>query len=162
MHGFTGRMKPFGPDLVFNELSIMLGQCHSGISRYKYPLSITCMTYFITRSFFKKFMDKDWNPDAPEVNKAFSQAEKAEQKLLKQEYRPVSKLELEQLRKERGKPIPQQTLTIGGKQEARVHKKTETFKENRMQHLKERLGSMRGRAKNDFERSRGDDDDISW
>ena len=107
-------------------------------------------------------MGKDWNPDAPEVNKDFYRTKNAEQKSLEQTRRPVSKLELEQLRKERGKPIPQQTLTIGGKQEARVHKTTETLKEGRMQHLKERLGSMRGRAKDDIERSSGDDEDISW
>lgn len=107
-------------------------------------------------------MGKDWNPDTPEVNKAFSRAERAEQKPLKQEHRPVSRLELEQLRKERGKPTPQQTLTIGGSVEAAVHKQINTVQASRRQYIKERLDSMRGRAKNDFERSRGDDDDISW
>jgi len=115
-----------------------------------------------SRDYFKKIMDNDWNPDAPDVNKEFSRVGQAEQKPLEQTRRPVSKKELEQLRKARGKPTPEQTLTIGGSVEAASHKQTETLKENRMQYIKERLGAIRGRAKNDFERSRGDDDDISW
>jgi len=47
-------------------------------------------------------MGNDWNPDAPDVNKEFSRAEKAEQKPLEQGRAPVSKLELDKLREERG------------------------------------------------------------
>jgi hypothetical protein len=110
-------------------------------------------------------MGNDWNPDAPDVNKEFSRAERAEQKPLTRKRTPVSKLELDKLREERGKPTLKPTLTIGGKRETSVHKQVEIEKEkergNRKQYIKERLGSMRGQAKNDFDRSR-DDDDMSW
>lgn len=106
-------------------------------------------------------MGNDWNPDVPEINKEFSRTEQTEQKPLEQGRAPVSKLELDQLRKEKGKPILEQTLTIGGKTETAVHKQIEREQANRKQYIKERLDSMRNRAKNDFDRSQSDDD-MSW
>jgi hypothetical protein len=105
-------------------------------------------------------MSNDWNPDAPDVNKEFSRAEQATQKPVKPKQVPVSRLELDQLREERGKPVLEPTLTIGGSVETAVHKQIKPAQANRRQYIKARLSAIRGRAKDDFERS-GDDDDIS-
>lgn len=96
----------------------------------------------------------DWDPNAPEIKQDFQNATLHKRQETTEPRTPVTKAELERLQGEREKPVLQQHYIPGGATQSQVHADINTNRENRIRYIKERLGRLQDRAREDFERSR--------
>jgi hypothetical protein len=97
--------------------------------------------------------DDQWPPPAPHVNKAFKKAHTATNKNTPPPPAlPVfTKKEMQELENQRKKPAPQLNMTPSG---AKVNTAADQKREKDIASMKERLQRIKGKARDDFERSR--------
>ena len=101
-------------------------------------------------------MSTDWKPRAPAAKTAFNGPEsgKATSTTEHTPPTPSTKTELDRLESQREVPMTAQQFTPGGDSRRTADTSTQRHKEARILELRQRLGRMRGRARDDFDRSR--------
>ena len=103
-------------------------------------------------------MSEQWPPSAPGVKQEFKQAHDAtndniSKKEVSGEQRPiVTKKELEALKSQREKPEPKLVLNPPGAEEIKAAIAKE--REEKIKRMQERLQLPKGKARDDFDRSR--------
>ena len=95
-----------------------------------------------------------WPPDAPDVKRAFEGKPAQREPVDLTKRKPVTKAELEKLEKERPKPTLERVNTIGGTVEQEVATKAFKEREKNIKHIRERLAKVKGRVRDDHDRSR--------
>ena len=96
-----------------------------------------------------KLMPRDWNPNAPNLKKAFTQAQKQEPAR-----RPASIVELTKLQKERKPPAPQLNMNMRGPIPSAARSQADESRETRISEIKQQLAQRRNQAREGFKRAR--------
>ncbi len=101
-------------------------------------------------------MSVQWPPPAPGVNKAFKKAHDATNDNLSAKDRPpiVTKKEIEELEKQQKLSKPAPTLTPTGLKRNVIAEREFEKREKDIARMKERLQRPKGKARDDFERSK--------
>lgn len=97
-------------------------------------------------------MPRDWKPNAPDVKKAFDQAQKPARPSPAQ--RPASVIELHRLEAQRKKAAPHLTLEMRGPTGDMARRKIAQDNESEIARLRKAFAQQRGRARDGFNRAR--------